>query len=194
MKTSPILLLWILAAAMLLSCNNDQAKNKTKKQKPVSIKELPVTCFEQEKAHIDGESEDPIRIKTCTWGPYNVVATGSADYKGRYSYEYELFRTENNQRKAIKNSVLFNSKLPELEQKINSEIKNELRAMRADRESAECLSGVKDRNYSIDQMKILFLHENEMSFKVDFGLEGACFAVDGVIVSMKLNEIKEFLK
>ena len=72
-----------------------------------------VTCTEKESKNEDGG--DPILTKTCLYKKYKTISKGYPDYKGRYSYEYSVFKKqENGSYVQIKNATLFNENKNEL--------------------------------------------------------------------------------
>jgi hypothetical protein len=120
-----------------------------------------VTCTEKESKNKDGG--DPIYTKTCLYKKYKTISKGYPDYEGRYSYEYSVFkRQENGTYVQIKNTMLFNENKNELLSIINSKIEKDYKSYSNDPETKDCF-------------------------------EGACMSVDGTIVSFNLDEIKKYL-
>jgi hypothetical protein len=137
---------------------------------------------------------DAIIIQSCTWGPYKFVTVGSPDFKGRYSYEYAIYRTTDNKFKIVQNIDIFNSKVGDLEKLINSEIAKNLKEYRQDPDNVECLKDVGNPNFSINDMGITIDKNSSMKFNVSFGLGGACFNVDGASATFSLKDIGDYLK
>ena len=84
-------------------------------EKGINRTEYKIQCTEKEEPS-DNEL-DPILIKICTYKDFQSVRTGSADYKGRYSYEYDLYKIDNNVKQKIKNSDLLKSGADMVEKK-----------------------------------------------------------------------------
>ncbi len=178
----------------ILSCGNEKPAHhrnngSTKPEKSLSQKP---TCSLIEKA--DPEVSDPIIIKKCVWKNYKFITTGSSDYKGRYSYEYEVYRITDGEDIKIKNEDIFNSSVNTLEKQINLELAKELNENRKYPDNAECLSEVEKPSFSINDMGISIDNKDRMVFDVSFGLSGACFNVDGASASFSLKEISKFIK
>ena len=186
-------ILQLIILLFFLSCSNDkstQSNVKASKRKKTEIQEA--TCTVTEKQNPDGT--DPIIIQTCIWGQYKFVKVGSPDYKGRYSYEYEVYRTTDNKDIKVQNKDIFNSKFGDLEKLINSEITKELKENRQDPENAECLNDVGNPSFSINDMGITIDQKSRMEFNVSFGLGGACFNVDGASAKFSLKDISDYIK
>jgi hypothetical protein len=176
------------------SCSNDKTTKsnvKVSKNKKTEIQEP--TCTVTEKKNPDNGT-DPIIIQTCIWGQYKFVTVGSPDYKGRYSYEYEIYKTTDNKDIKVQNKDIFNSKVGDLEKLINSEIAKELNENRQYPDNAECLNDVGNPNFSINDMGITIDKKGRMEFNVSFGLGGACFNVDGASAKFSLKDINVYLK
>jgi len=152
-----------------------------------------IKCKTVEKTNPESK-DDPIIIKTCVWHSYKFVITGEPDYKGRNGYEYELFLIENGKQKKIQNSELFNDKITELENRINSKLKIDFDNNAKDPEMIDCFAGTSFTKFQLDDMGISFNDKNEMAFNVSFGLGGACMNVDGTAVSFKMTDLKEYFK
>ncbi len=187
-------ILKLIILLFFFSCTNDK-ENKGKEKasnKQIKTETQAPTCTVTEKQN--PEATDPIIIQTCVWGQYKFITTGRPDYKGRYSYEYEVYRITNDKDIKVQNKDIFNSKVSDLEKLINAEIAKELKENRQYPDNAECLSDVGDPNFSINDMGITFDQKGRMKFNVTFGLGGACFNVDGASAKFSLKEINDYLK
>ena len=150
-----------------------------------------VTCTEKESKNEDGG--DPILTKTCLYKKYKTISKGYPDYKGRYSYEYSVFKKqENGSYVQIKNATLFNENKNELLSIINSKIENDYKSYSNDPETKDCFEGASFTPFNFDQLAIDF-DVDKINFNVTFGLSGACMSVDGTIVSFNLYEIQKYL-
>jgi len=168
----------------------DNSKNETANTE-TSITSNKVTCTEKESKNEDGG--DPILTKTCLYKKYKTISKGYPDYKGRYSYEYSVFKKqENGSYVQIKNPLLFNKNKNELLSIINSKIKKDYMLFSNDPETKDCFEGSSFTPYNFDQLGIDF-NADGIYFHVTFGLSGACISVDGTIISFNLDEIKNYL-
>ena len=71
-----------------------------------------VSCTEKFRKNPDGK--DPIIIKTCLLRKFKIVTIGTPDYKGRYGYEYLVYKKRAGGFIKSSNSQLFNDKQNEL--------------------------------------------------------------------------------
>jgi hypothetical protein len=152
-----------------------------------------IKCITKEKNNPESK-DDPIIIITCEWRKYKFINTGQPDYKGRYSYKYELFLIDKWQTKKVNNSVLFNDKLDQLENLINDKFKRDFDDYVKSAETSECFKGRTFTKFDINEMGISLTEDNKIEFKVSFGLGSACLNVDLMSASFKLTDIKEYLK
>ncbi|WP_125185357.1 hypothetical protein [Botryobacter ruber] len=161
-----------------------------------------VTCEEKEEMadepeeedEIDGEVNDPIITRTCTFRDHKHVAVGEADYKGRYSWVYSLYKVENGREVKVANSSLFNHRQNELLQQVNKRLQTEFRQIANDPENEGCLDGVEPlRDYKMDELNMYFM-EGELVFNVELELGSACMAVSDFHVAYKLEELAPYLK
>ena len=131
--------------------------------------------------------------KTCYYKNFKTVSTGYPDYKGRYSYNYEVFskQADGNYVK-IKKSKLFNKNRRKLLSIINTRIKKDYDAYANEDERSECFQGHSFTPFGFEEMGIEF-EGNQISFHVRFGLSSACMSADGTIVFMTLQEIEPYL-
>jgi hypothetical protein len=202
----------VLSSISFLGCNNE-ASHKIAEQKlqdstqklidtvqHISIEKEEskqidsvdvVMCSEKEMPNPD--TEDPIINKTCLYKHYKTISIGSPDYKGRYSYEYKLYKKqENGTFKKVKNVSLFNEKKTELLSLINAKIKKEYDLYAQDPESSECFDQMSFVPFTFEQLGIDF-DNNSINFNVTFGVGGACSSVDGTGITFSLDEIKQYM-
>lgn len=150
-----------------------------------------VTCTEQESPNAEGG--DPLLTKTCLYKKYKTNLKGYPDYKGRYSWEYSIFKKEENGGYIqIENAMLFNENKNELLSIINSIIKKDYMSFSNDPETRDCFEGASFMPYNFEQFGIDF-DANGINFHVTFGLSSACMSVDGTIVSFNFDELKKYL-
>ncbi len=170
--------------------SNANTKNELR---AAAIAKVPnnVSCTEQKSQNEEGGG--PVLTKTCLYKKYKIITQGYADFKGRYSYEYSVFKKdENGSYVRIKNAMLFNENKNELLSIINSKIKKDYMSFSNDPETKDCFEGASFTPYNFDQLGIDF-DADEINFNVTFGLSGSCMSVDGTIVSFHFDEIKKYL-
>ncbi len=187
MKVIGILLVIIVLTD---SCKNNVKNSENNYQKQIAEKlnkAAKVIC--EEKDSVIPNSEDPAIIRTCFYGKYKNIIVGSADYKGRYTYDYRLFKND----KIIENCKMFNEHQKELLEIINQKIKIEFNSLQGDPENTKCFDGVtKIDLFEMNQLGIEFV-ENEIIFNCNIGLSGACFSLDRISVKMELKEVEKYI-
>ncbi|UAY53544.1 hypothetical protein [Ferruginibacter albus] len=152
---------------------------------------VKVTCSEKLKRQ--GHGLDPIITKTCFLKNFKLVSIGEPDYKGRYSYEYEVYKKENKKFVPATNSEIFNANQEELLTLINKQIQADYKQYSTDSQTKDCFIGIDSIPfYKMNELGISF-YGDQIWFNVTFGLSSACMSVDGTIVSFKLSEIKKYL-
>ena len=175
---------------------DDKAKgnwSKTEDAAPVPfllkvvLNEEKVSCSEKE---IQEEGlEDPIVEKTCSWKNYRSVSEGYPDEKGIYSYQYKLFKKQDDEYTKIDNAALFNN--PEkLLQLVNNKIEEDFNKISA--ESVDCFEGISFSPFKIEDLGIEF-DEGKIKFNVSFGLDDSCMSDDGTIISLPLGEVEKLM-
>ena len=149
------------------------------------------TCKEKESKTND--LIDPIIIKTCFYKNYKAISKGYPDYKGRYSYEYTLFKKQKNGSYIkIKNSTFFNENKNQFLSLINSKIEKDYLLFSNDPDTKDCFNGDQFTPFDFEQLGIIF-DDNNIIFNVYFGLSSACMSVDGTIISFELSDIQKFI-
>jgi hypothetical protein len=151
-----------------------------------------INCVETSK--VDTEYSDVILIKTCEFKNHLFQLVGTPDYKGRYSYDYEILRVDTNDTLKITNSAFFNKNKMALEKAINAKLKQTYEADSKVPELSECMSWIKFRHYTLDEFGISFTDTNEMIFNIDYGIGSACYNVSTSSVIMSLAELKDYLE
>jgi hypothetical protein len=167
----------------ILSCSAQEIEKQSYKKNLI--------CTETESK--SKQNDDSILTKTCTFYNYKLISKEYPDYKGRYSYEYVVFKTVGNRDIKIKNSELFKNN-KELELIINKKIKEQYESDMKIADLKECMSYIVLRQYKIDEMGIYFDGNNEMYFSVNFGLASACFNVSRTLVTLNESELQRFFK
>lgn len=198
--------IFLLSSLIFTSCEGDK---KEKKESSVdslnychSADSIPVegienvektnkaTCSIKEKKNEYGG--EPTIIKTCLYKNYKSISIGEADYKGRYTYSYVLYKKENNKFMKIENESLFNKNRNKLLSIINTKFQNDYKEYSLDPESKYCFEGTTLPNFSFKEIGIEF-DDDKIRFNVSFGLPSACMAVDGSTVSFNFDEIQGYL-
>ncbi|MBX0333724.1 hypothetical protein K3G39_10795 [Pontibacter sp. HSC-14F20] len=148
----------------------------------------------EEKDEDNPGSEDPIIVRTCTYQNYRSVATGMPDYKGRYSWEYALYKLENEESVPIKNELLFNEKRDDLLRQVNQRIQAEYHLFSDDPDFSDCFAMVESiPAFGFDELSIGF-EDDQLVFHASLGLPEACLSIDGASVSFKLSEVAPYLQ
>ena len=174
-------ILIFLAVILTLSC-------KVKAQKA----EFRIACNEMKK--LDSEDSDLEIIKTCAFNNYLFKSIGVPDYKGRYSYSYEIAQIKNKDTLKIFNSDFFNDKANELEMIINDKLKAKYESDSEIPEINECMLWIDFRYYNLNEFGISFSETNQMEFNINYEIGSACFNVSSSSVVMELSEIEKYLK
>ncbi len=202
----------ILVTSTILSSCRSGSTNKQEEKKSIETTIEPLDASKIKKAYLETENQvisnkvictekeaknedgvDPILIKTCFYKAYKTITNGYPDYKGRYSYEYSVFKKqENGNYIQIKNASLFNKNKKELLLIINSKIEKDYNSVYNDPETRDCFEDESFTPYNFDQLGITF-SDDKINFEVTFGLAGACMSVDGTTVSFSLEEIQKYL-
>jgi len=154
--------------------------------------DLDVVCNESNEK--DAEYSEDIILKTCEFKNHLFKSTGIADYKGRYSYKYELFQIDKKDTIKVKNSDFFNQRAIELEKLINDKLKTEYESNSKIPEISECMKWINFRYYKLNEFGISFTDKNQMEFNIDYGIGSACFNVSSSSVVLELSEIEKYLK
>ena len=154
--------------------------------------DLKVVCDESTKNK--PQYSDPIIIKICEFKNHFFKSIGIADYKGRFSYEYKLFKINKKDTINIKNTDFFNEKVTELEKIINDKLKSKYESNSKIPEISECMKWIDFRYYKLNEFDISFSYKNQMEFNVDYGIGGACFNVSSDLVAFDVSEIEKYLK
>jgi hypothetical protein len=150
-----------------------------------------VMCSEKEMPNPD--AEDPIIKKTCLYKHYKTISIGALDNKGRYTYEYSLYKKQSNSTYIkVKNESMFNGKKLDLLSLINAKIKKEYEQYAQDPASSDCFGQMSLVPFTFEQLGIDF-DNNTINFHVTFGLSGACMSVDGASIAFSLHDIKQYL-
>ncbi len=144
-----------------------------------------------EEKRVNSTTTEPNLIKSCILNNFKSVSTGEADYKGRYSYKYEIFIKKKGVFVKSNNEDLFNEKKEELLKLINQKIKIDFEDYATNPETKDCFEGLIFSNYSFNDLGIEF-DDNKINFNVWFDVYGYCFSVSSTTVSFSLEEIKPY--
>jgi hypothetical protein len=187
--TAPISAVMLIA---FVSCKTENATDNKEQHLQMTQK---VSCKSEEKFDEENfENIIPAQVNTCSWGIYKSVKTGYPDFEGHYNYNYQLYRAENGKPRAIQNADMFNDKLPQLEKKINDEMRDHLKSHLINPNYAPCFDDFELTPYSINEVGISFDDKGEMNFTIVFELGASCMSVDAITITKKFEEIEEYLK
>ena len=153
---------------------------------PINYK---IVCEEKS---VNSTTSEPILIKSCILNNFKSVSTGEADYKGRYSYKYEIFIKKNGEFVKSNNEDLFNEKKEELLKLINQKIKIDFDDYASNPETKDCFEGITFTNYTYENLGIEFT-DDKVNFNVWFDVFEYCFNVSSTTVSFSIEEIKPYL-
>lgn len=173
--------LLILTIVLFISCKNERIKH-----------DLTFSCIKTTK--VNPKYTDVVLKKTCGFKNHLFQSIGAPDYKGRYSYKYELFRIEKNDTLKINNTDFFNDNSGELEMMINKKLKAEYDSNFNIPEINDCMKWIKFRHYKLNEFGISFTDKNQMEFNMDYGIGSACFNVSSSSVVINLSALESYLK
>lgn len=165
--------------------NNENKLINNSESKPTEFK---VECIEK---RVKSSTSEPKLIKSCILNNFKSVSTGEADYKGRYSYKYEIFIKKNGEFVKSNNENLFNEKKEELLKLINQKIKIDFDDYATNPETKDCFEGVTFTNYTYENLGIVFT-DDKVDFNVWFDVFESCFNVSSTTVSFSLEEIRPY--
>ncbi|QRM89261.1 hypothetical protein FG167_08455 [Lacinutrix sp. WUR7] len=171
----------ILTLILTFSCKVKAQKN-----------DLKIVCNESTKN--DSDYSDVVIIKSCEFKNHSFKSIGTPDYKGRYSYDYELFSNDKDDTLKVNNSDFFNLNAKELEKLINDKLKAEFESNSKIPEISDCMSWIDFRYYKLNEFGISFTYKNQMEFNIDYGIGSACFNVSSSSVIMEISELEKYLK
>jgi hypothetical protein len=131
----------------------------------------------------------PVITKTCKFGNIRTVSTSTAEYTGRYDTNYQLFFNE----KAVNTSEIFNKKQEQLIKIINQKFEVEFEKMRIDKTNKDCLDGRTFKSKKMNDLAIDF-DDDKIKFICDFHLGLRCGTLNDGVVTLKITEVKKYLK
>ncbi|MCH4551729.1 hypothetical protein [Aestuariibaculum lutulentum] len=151
-----------------------------------------IECFE--KMEENDNSLDSVIVRICKFRNHLFKSIGEPDYKGRYSYQYELFRIDKKDTLRVNNLSFFNENSLELEQLLNDKLKTEFQADSEIFELKSCLEQINFRYFKLNEFGISFLDDNHMQFIINYGVGGACFNMNLGMVIMSIREVEKYIK
>ena len=157
----------------------------------VFIKESGTDYREHRECSTEYNSDEDL-IRTCFHSSYKSVAYGMADYKGRYTYSYQLYKRSRNGYLRISNEALFNASKSKLLQNLNEQIARDFYELKSDKSSSDCFDGIELPYYSFNRLGIEF-DEDALEFHVDFGMPNYCLAVGGTTISIPRSEANKYI-
>jgi hypothetical protein len=169
--------------------NNAIEENQSTNNSENNATNFKVICEEK---RVNSTTSEPILIKSCILNNFKSVSTGEADYKGRYSYKYEIFIKKNGAFVKSNNEDLFNEKKEELLKLINKKIKMDFDDYATNPETKDCFEGVTFTYYTYENLGIEF-NDDKVDFNVWFDVFEYCFNVSSTTVSFSIEELKPYL-
>ena len=135
---------------------------------------------------------DPELMNTCVWRRYEVIENGMPDTKGRYTWSTTMTDKTMGDNAQMRNQQLFiESKIPELEAKINERLAEDFKALQET--DAACFKKKKEyTNFALKDMRISLSDASEISFEVIYGLPDECFAVNAASTTFKISELRSY--
>ena len=145
------------------------------------------TSFNREPQECSTEynsNDDLTRI--CFYSSYKSITHGTTDYKGRYSYSYQLYKKSRIGYLKVTNEDLFNSIKSSLLQKVNEQIARDFYEMKSFPSSSDCFDGIELPYYSFNRLGIEF-DEDALEFtELDIDYLDVDFLTDALSVVEEL--------
>lgn len=206
------LLAAVFASCFILSaCRARQAESAPKSmptEKWVVCKESWILLETAEEKGVTGSSDsegadgkDSLLVDSCRIRNYLIMDTCSEDRVGRCVWSGSLYTERNGTFEPIRNSDMFNERLPELERRINDSLRAEAKRDLTDTSNAECISDEASQRmdslpeYSINDLHIETISEKEMYFTISTGIYGgACAPIWDLIASIPYAELMPYIK
>ncbi|RNC85128.1 MAG: hypothetical protein ED556_11215 [Winogradskyella sp.] len=139
----------------------------------------------------NSETIDSVIIKECFYKNHLFKSVGIPDYKGRYSYEYQIFKIVGTDTTKTKNSNFFKDKTKLIEELLNKKLKEDYNTDLKYPDLKNCVKQINFRHFNLDEFGVTFMSKDIMAFHIDYkGVSGACFNVSGNSVLLHLNSLK----
>lgn len=143
--------------------------------------------------HIDTElfegMPDTIRTVTYSWAGYEFKSESGTDYKGRNWVNYALAKGED----TLKNSAIFNNKLPKLMRNLNVNFKKQFDENKAVEDYKDCLENITFANFTMDSLDMGIDQNKEFTFRAYFDVGMACLPVMYAWITLPYKDIKPYL-
>ena len=120
-------------------------------------------------------SVDPILKSVCTYQKIMVKKVGEADYKGRYSWEYELSLKTGSTEAPLTLAEVFGSNANQANSFLNKQLKEEYESNLKDPDLVECMANIAVRHYELDEFQLDFSQGKMVLFWVEYNTGGACY-------------------
>ena len=151
------------------------------------IIEIQPICVETQNSN----SETLELIKKCYYKNYLFKSVGTPDYKGRYSYDYEIFEIKEKDTLKTLNSKFFKSESQKIEILLNKKLKEDYESDLNEHLMKECMRQINFRYYDLDEFGVTFFNNNIMEFNITHDeVSGACFNVSGNSVFLEMETFK----
>jgi hypothetical protein len=157
----------------------------------ISILSFPFVSCKEEVISLKGKA-DPTLVNTCFWRSYKIIETGTPDYKGRYTWETEVFLKNGDSLVKKPHIELFKpEKISQLEKLVNDRLSEDFSAMKIS--DPECFAQRKYYpNFKLKDMRLSFNDDSDISFEVEYNLIDACFALNLASTNFKILELKDY--
>lgn len=138
--------------------------------------------------------EDPVLKNTCHWRNYRIIETGKPDHRGRYEWNSELFRVENDSLVKMDITDLFIAdSIQTLEALLNAKLKEDFDYLAET--NRNCFPRhIEYPGYKLKDMRFFINDNSQVSFEIALGLSNYCQAVNFVSTTFKINELKKYFR
>lgn len=153
--------------------------------------QITCTVAEWQQGEDQVELLDPEITKTCTYGSLVSIVSGTADYKGRYSYSYKIVYLNSQDSIPVTISELFSFEQSRLQELIFDQIQERWQSMLQDPEISDCLEEVTINPMNLDALSIEF-DPGIVRFYYSLMVGGACMNVSTIAVEFTSESLKSF--
>jgi hypothetical protein len=183
----------LLTSQSVSQCTTKQLQDELKvlKDSVHTMSFFYVTCKEQ---MIEGHAdEEPTMKNTCRWRDYQVIETGIADNRGRYSWTSEIFKKNIDSFQLVTIESLFKPEfIDSVETLINNRLKEDFNYLSETNRS--CFPRhMEYPGFKLKDMRFILMDNSEFAFEVNYGLSNACFAVNIASATFRILELRPFL-
>ena len=152
---------------------------------------LKPKCDEVEEYSETGS--ESVITKTCIIKDLKFVSVGTPDNKGRYFWEYEVYKLDGENYTKTENSKIFR-KTEKLKKLVNRGIEKSYESDKQILENAQCIDQITLKKFGLDEMQVTFDELGNAQFITSFEISSACLSVDRSIIKMKIEKFLKYLK